>query len=154
MRFFSWLLASILAIAPTFTGAAVQTKQAEQAAQSLIEAGYKPWQIVLFTIPGCSACITMREQVIGHLIETGKLHPQQFTEALQHTDADWYYVRGVGQQQIRDAKKRYQTSLFPTLVFIDMQGNKIADNIVGVTSVEHYRDKLEKRIELLNARDY
>lgn len=114
----------------------------------------KPWQMVLFTIPGCSSCITMRDQVIEPLMELGKIQPIQFTEVVQHSDADWYYIRGLGHQQIRDLKKRYQTSLFPTLVFLDMQGNKIADNVVGVTSVEHYRTKLTQIIDELNNRDY
>jgi len=100
------------------------------------------WQLLLFTIPGCSACITMRHQVIEPMIEAGYIHPRQFSEVIQVSDADWHYVRGVGYDQIRNLKVKYKTSLFPTLVAIDMQGNKIAENMVGVTSVEHYRAKL------------
>ncbi|HQR96139.1 MAG: hypothetical protein B7Z05_07825 [Thiotrichales bacterium 32-46-8] len=104
------------------------------------------WQFLLFTIPGCSSCITMRNQVIEPLIESGHIHPMQFSEVVQVSDADWHYVRGLGYDQIRNLKVKYKTSLFPTLVTIDAQGNKIAENIVGITSVEHYRTKLEKLI--------
>lgn len=108
------------------------------------------WQLLLFTIPGCSSCITMRNQVIEPLIESGHIHPMQFSEVLQVSDADWHYVRGLGYDQIRNLKVKYKTSLFPTLVTIDAEGNKIAENIVGITSVEHYRAKLEKLIAELD----
>ena len=87
------------------------------------------WQLLLFTIPGCSSCITMRDQVIEPMIATGHIHPLQFTEIIQVSDADWFYVRGLGYDQIRNLKVRYKTSLFPTLVVTDMQGNKLAENI-------------------------
>lgn len=107
------------------------------------------WQLLLFTIPGCSSCITMRDQVIEPMIATGHIHPLQFSEVVQVSDADWHYVRGLGYDQIRNLKVRYKTSLFPTLVVVDAQGNKIGENIVGMTSVEHYRAKLESLIAQL-----
>ncbi len=108
------------------------------------------WQLLLFTIPGCTYCQTMRNQVIEPMIEAGSIKPAQFEEVLEKSDADWQYVRGVGYQQIRVLKQRYQTSLFPTLVVIDGQGNKLTDNMVGMTSVEHYRAKMDVLVQQLN----
>lgn len=110
------------------------------------------WQLLLFTIPGCSSCIMMRQEVIEPMIETGVIQANQFEEVLQMTESDWQYVHGVGYRQIRDLKNRYQTSLFPTLVILDQQGNKVADNIVGMTSVEHYRTKLLTVLKDLDAK--
>lgn len=107
------------------------------------------WQLLLFTIPGCSSCITMRDQVIHPMIAAGLIQPDQFEEVVQVSDADWQYVRGAGYKQIREWKSIYKTSLFPTLVITDRQGNKIADNIVGMTSAEHYRTKLENLLKTL-----
>jgi thioredoxin-related protein len=109
------------------------------------------WQLLLFTIPGCTYCQSMRNHVIEPMIDAGLIRPNQFEEVLEKSDADWQYVRGVGYQQIRVLKKRYQTSLFPTLVVIDGQGNKLSDNMVGMTSVEHYRTKMETLIQQLNS---
>lgn len=109
------------------------------------------WQLLLFTIPGCTYCQTMLHQVIEPMIDEGKIRSNQFEEVLEKSDADWQYVRGVGYQQIRVLKKRYQTSLFPTLVVIDGSGNKLGDNLVGMTSVEHYRAKMDVLVGQLNA---
>lgn len=103
----------------------------------------KNFQLLLFSTPGCTFCMTMRDKVITPLIEAGQIQPEQFEEVMQYSDADWQYVRGAGYKQIRDWKNIYQTSLFPTLVIVDLKGNKITDNIVGMTSPEHYRLKLE-----------
>lgn len=126
--------------------AAEQKTQSTTSTPTASTAPAHQWQFLLFTIPGCSSCITMREQVIEPMIATGHIHPLQFSEVVQVSDADWHYVRGLGYDQIRNLKVRYKTSLFPTLVTVDAQGNKIAENIVGMTSVEHYRAKLEKLI--------
>lgn len=139
-----WLLflafSSVLAKEPVQTSDAASVQATET----------HKWQFLLFTIPGCSSCITMRNDVIEPMIKSGHIHPLQFSEVVQVSDADWHYVRGLGYDQIRNLKVRYKTSLFPTLVTIDAQGNKIAENIVGMTSVEHYRAKLEKLIAELD----
>lgn len=108
------------------------------------------WHILMFSLPGCSSCISMRQQVIDPMIEAGEIAPNQFDEVFQVSDADWHFVRGLGYRQIREIKTQYQTSLFPTLVFLDEKGNKIADNIVGMTSAEFYRKKMNTVIEKLN----
>jgi thioredoxin-related protein len=145
-------LISLVCVALTSSHLAVSLaaeKQATSADHSAIVSPAHHWQLLLFTIPGCSACITMRHQVIEPMIATGHIHPLQFSEVVQVSDADWHYVRGVGYDQIRNLKVKYKTSLFPTLVAIDMNGNKLAENMVGVTSVEHYRAKLEALIAQL-----
>jgi len=110
------------------------------------------WQLLLFTIPGCSSCIMMREQVIEPMITAGIIKPNQFEEVMQRSDADWQYVRGIGYKQIREIKVTYQTSLFPTLVAVDLQGNRLTENIVGMTSVEHYRQLMDKLVQQLQQR--
>lgn len=109
----------------------------------------KNFQLLLFSTPGCTYCISMRDQVIHPMIEAGQIQPEQFEEVMQYSDADWQYVRGAGYKQIREWKSIYKTSLFPTLVIVDLQGNKIAENIVGMTSPEHYRLKLEALLKTI-----
>jgi thioredoxin-related protein len=109
----------------------------------------KNFQLLLFSTPGCTYCMTMRDQVIHPMIEAGQIQPEQFEEVMQYSDADWQYVRGAGYKQIRDWKSIYKTSLFPTLVIVDLQGNKIAENIVGMTSPEHYRLKLDALLKTI-----
>jgi thioredoxin-related protein len=136
---------ALIALSPFMLLQAAETKTTISVAKE-VSSPVHQWQLLLFTIPGCSSCITMRHQVIEPMIEAGFIHPMQFSEVIQVSDADWHYVRGLGYDQIRNLKVRYKTSLFPTLVAIDAQGNKIAENIVGMTSVEHYRTKLEQLI--------
>jgi thioredoxin-related protein len=142
------LLAALTSLASTPYGFSAE-KEAKNATPQESTVNKHQWQLLLFTIPGCSSCITMRDQVIEPMIATGHIHPLQFTEIIQVSDADWFYVRGLGYDQIRNLKVRYKTSLFPTLVVTDMQGNKLAENIVGMTSVEHYRAKLDALIAKL-----
>lgn len=146
----STLIASLL-LSHAVMSKAAETQAIKEAAKAQAAPAQK-WQFLLFTIPGCSSCITMRDQVIEPMIATGQIHPMQFSEVVQVSDADWHYVRGLGYDQIRNLKVRYKTSLFPTLVTIDAEGNKIAENIVGMTSVEHYRAKLEKLIAEIDQR--
>ena len=117
-----------------------------------VKAPNQDWQLLLFTIPGCSSCIMMREQVIEPMIAAGIILPTQFEEVMQRSDADWQYVRGVGYKQIREIKVTYQTSLFPTLVAVDNQGNRLTENIVGMTSVEHYRKLMDALVQQLQQR--
>ncbi len=142
------LLAAVMSLASAPYGFSAE-KEAKNATPQESPVNKHQWQLLLFTIPGCSSCITMRDQVIEPMIATGHIHPLQFTEIIQVSDADWFYVRGLGYDQIRNLKVRYKTSLFPTLVVTDMQGNKLAENIVGMTSVEHYRAKLDALIAKL-----
>lgn len=112
----------------------------------------KDWKILLFTIPGCTSCQMMVNDVIGPMMETGDIAAHQFEEIVERSDADWQYVPGVGYKQIRELKKTYQTSLFPTLVMVDSQGRRLSDNLVGMTSVEHYRALLAALIQQVEAR--
>lgn len=130
----------------------MSTSHAATKQQPVAQTVNQDWQLLMFSIPGCSSCVMMREQVIEPMIAAGIILPTQFEEVLQRSDADWQYVRGIGYKQIRELKVTYQTSLFPTVIAVDGKGNRLTENIVGMTSLEHYRQLMDALVQKLQQR--
>ncbi len=109
------------------------------------------WYVVLFTVDGCHFCEMMRERVIKPMIITGELPEQQFYEINMTNKGEWFYFDPMDTYlQKRDLYKRYALGLFPTTVILDGRANLISPKLVGITTAEAFRHKLQTALASLN----
>jgi len=47
----------------------------------------------------------------------------------------------------RELAERYETSVTPTLLFLDDSGREVSDRIVGISNIDYYEFYLDKAIE-------
>ena len=109
------------------------------------------WYVVLFTVDGCHFCEMMRDKVIKPMIITGELPERRFYEINMTDKGEWFYFDPMDTYlQKRDLYKRYDLGLFPTTVILDGHASLLGPKLVGITTPEAFRLKLQTALASLS----
>ena len=103
--------------------------------------------LLLFSAQWCEYCQLLKEEVLEPMMLNGLYENK------------WLYIRHVGIDQskpmidlngndIKKAKWAYQLNadLTPTVIFIDHQGNEVADRITGISEITLYASLIHARL--------
>jgi thioredoxin-related protein len=103
--------------------------------------------LILFSIEGCEFC----EFVVSEYLQPMRVIEEDRKRILigEISIEDYNYVRDFNGQIISADKlgMRYAADFSPTVVFIDAQGNELAERIVGFIGRDYYDLALGKAIQ-------
>jgi len=103
--------------------------------------------VVFVSQHGCEFCHLLREKVLHPMLAAGELQDivilreVSLDDGFSLSDFDGKNVSG------REFADRYSAVVTPTLLFLDGQGQEVAEKIVGINNVEYYGFYLDKAIE-------
>lgn len=135
------LLSTTAAAQSAFTTVKDMGKLKQQAAQADLPI------VLLFTAEDCTYCDAMREQYLIPMSHTAKyaelaLFRQLYVESfsfLRNEDGEL-----VGGDQI---SLRYGVDITPTVLFINAQGDEVAERIIGLSGAHYFQKTLEQHIQ-------
>lgn len=135
------LLSSTVAAQSAFATVKDMGKLKQQAAQAGLPI------VLLFTAEDCTYCDAMREQYLIPMSHTAKyaeqaLFRQLYVESfsfLRNEDGEL-----VGGDQI---SLRYGVEITPTVLFINAQGEEVAERIIGLSGAHYFQKTLEQHIQ-------
>lgn len=135
------LLSSTVAAQSSFATVKDMGKLKQQAAQADLPI------VLLFTAEDCMYCDAMRQQYLVPMSHTQKyaeqaLFRQLYVESfsfLRNEDGEL-----VGGDQI---SLRYGVDITPTVLFINAQGEEVAERIIGLSGAHYFQKTLEQHIQ-------
>ncbi len=102
--------------------------------------------LLLFSTEGCSYCEAIRENYLMPMMRSGDYRGQILFRQLK---MDEYSLikneqgRLVGGDQVA---LRYSVDVAPTILFVDADGNEVAERIVGLSGVDYFDRTLQQHI--------
>jgi thioredoxin-related protein len=100
--------------------------------------------VVMVTLKGCAFCDVVRNSYLGPMHQKGEVYAVQVNMLDRKTPLqDLQGNTTTPQAQARAWKAR----MAPTLLFLDVNGNEIAERMEGVTIADFYGAYLNERIE-------
>jgi len=103
--------------------------------------------LVAFFASWCEWCERVEQEFLRPMLLSGEYRHQVIIRKLE-TDGSHDLI-GLDGQSITPGRlaSRYRASLVPTLIFIDHQGNELAERMVGLTTPEMYGGYIDRAIE-------
>lgn len=102
--------------------------------------------MIMFSQHGCQFCELLRQQVLFPMIRAGRLADRLIVREIS-LDADFSLTDFSGRElEGREFARRYDVYITPTLLFLDGEGQQLADPIVGTGNIEYYGFYLERAI--------
>ena len=106
--------------------------------------------LLFFTQPGCGFCERARREYLGPLAASGAWSARALIREIA-IDATFAGLDGKPTAG-RDLARSYGIRVFPTVIFIDASGKRIAEPLAGFTVPDFYSAYLEQRLEAASAR--
>ena len=105
--------------------------------------------VLMLHAEDCPYCALMENEILSPMITSGDYDERIFIRKLQIDD-----VRDVKDfdgkvVEPSDISNRYKTTLTPTLIFLDFQGNLKAETMVGINTVDYFGAYLDTEIDKL-----
>jgi thioredoxin-related protein len=99
----------------------------------------------------CPYCRVLEEEILGPLQASGELAGRAL---LRRLDLDGVRMRDFEGHQVDgwNFASRYRATLTPTVLFLDAEGNELAERLVGINSVDFYPAYLDRAIDAAGAR--
>jgi thioredoxin-related protein len=99
----------------------------------------------------CPYCGVLEKQVLQPLLASGELDGRGL---LRRIDLEGELLRDFDGRQVSgwSFAGRYRARLTPTVLFLDAEGNELAERLVGINSVDFYPAYLDRAIDAAGAR--
>jgi len=97
----------------------------------------------------CPYCALMENEILSPMVKSGDYDKKVVLRKLQIDEARDIKDFSGKVVEPSDVSDRYDVTLTPTLIFLDYQGNKIIDNMVGINTVELFGAYLDIEIDKL-----
>jgi thioredoxin-related protein len=101
--------------------------------------------LIMFSIPNCSYCKTIKQEVIGPMSEMSEYKNKII---IRHIDANSFdTIRNFYNQKVSNNQftSRLKVNFFPTVLLVNQYGN-ILEKMVGVVNEDYYWTDLDKLI--------
>lgn len=103
--------------------------------------------VIFVTATWCNYCKKLEENILFPLLETTDLESYGEFKQVLLDKAHWMMKDFKGRDiEMKTYGPQLGVKVAPTTLFLDGQGNQIAEPIIGLTLEEHYPGNLEKRI--------
>lgn len=102
--------------------------------------------LIEFSTPWCSYCEALEQEVLEPLIVSEEFKDKIIIRKLEV--AEYSNIIGLDGKSHSsfDINQRYNIKLYPTLIFIDANGNEISQRIIGITTISYASEVLVKAI--------
>ena len=103
--------------------------------------------LIMFSIQGCQYCDVVREEFLKPMLRSGDYADRVIMLEL-YSDSD-ARLRDFNGQLISSSEltQRYKAGFAPTVVFLDSQGNELAERLIGITTRDFYGGFLDEAID-------
>lgn len=105
--------------------------------------------LLFFTQPGCAFCERARREYLGPLATSGAWSARALIREIA-IDTTFAGLDGKSTSG-RELARSYGIRVFPTVIFIDASGKRIAEPLAGFTVPDFYSAYLEQRLEAATA---
>ncbi len=102
--------------------------------------------LIEFSTPWCSYCEALEQQVLEPLIMSQEFKDKIIIRKIEVTDFSTVIGFDGETYTAFEINQKYKVKLYPTLVFLDANGNEISQRIVGITVIDFAAESLEKAI--------
>lgn len=110
------------------------------------EQGQKKVVLMLVSQPNCSYCVQITEEILRPMIISGNYDNHTlFSELEINTGKTIRDFKG-SEVNATEFAQRYGAWATPTLLFLDEQGNQVADKIIGINTPELYGFYVDKAL--------
>ncbi len=103
--------------------------------------------LLMFHAENCPYCALMENEILSPMVKSGEYDKRIFIRKLQIDDTREITDFNGETVQPSDISDRYNASLTPTLVFLDADGNKQAETMVGINTVDYFGVYLDEEID-------
>lgn len=110
------------------------------------EQGQKKVVLMLVSQPNCSYCVQITEDILRPMIISGNYETHTLFSELEINTGK--HIRDFKGNEVSatDFAQRYGAWATPTLLFLDDQGNQLAEKIIGINTPELYGFYVEKAL--------
>ena len=95
----------------------------------------------------CSYCQLMDEEILSPMVKSGEYEKRIFIRKLQIDEARDVINFSGKEVEPSDISDVYNTQLTPTLVFLNHEGKEMAEQMVGINTVELFGAYLDIEID-------
>lgn len=138
---FTFLVGNVFAGIPL-----AQDLKSEYNSTGLSTGGQEKVVLMLVSQPNCTYCVQITEEIIRPMIISGRYNSTTlFSELEINTGRK---IKDFTGQQVdaSDFARRYDAWATPTLLFLDKNGNQLANKMVGINTVELYGYYVDKAL--------
>lgn len=105
--------------------------------------------LVMFSSPFCSYCETVEEDFLVPMLKSGDYDNRVLIRKVGMIVGGREVTDFSGETvTVDDLAARYDITLTPTVVFLDSEGQRLADNLVGLTTTAYYGGYLDDGIDM------
>lgn len=108
--------------------------------------------LLAFTADYCDYCKLLEEDFLKPMLISGHYQDKILIRKVV-VDSSYHLTDFDGTATYADQfASRYKVRLFPTLLFLDSQGNELAERMIGINTPEFYGGYLDQNIDLALSR--
>ncbi len=105
--------------------------------------------VLMLHAEGCHYCALMEKEILSPMVVSGDYDKRVFIRKLQIDKAGDVKDFDGSLVEPSDISNRLGATVTPTLVFLDYHGNKKAETMVGINTVDYFGVYLDREIDKL-----
>ena len=105
--------------------------------------------VLMLHAEDCAYCELMDEKILSPMVRSGEYTKRVYIRKLQIDKSDFVTDFNGARADASDIAEKYQSSLTPTLVFLNHKGEEKALKIVGINSIELFSASVDEQIDRL-----
>ena len=90
--------------------------------------------LLMFSTDGCPYCEMLKEEFLIPMLISGDYQNKVIIREVHVSEYDQIIDFSGQSLSLEDFSSHYGVTLFPTMVLVDARGNKLVNNIVGITT--------------------
>ena len=103
--------------------------------------------LLMFSTEGCPYCELLKEEFLIPMLISGDYTDKVIIREVHISEYDQVIDFSGQSLSMDDFSQHYGVTLFPTMVLIDARGNKLVNNIVGITTPSLFGGIIDDNID-------